>query len=167
MQKLPRLKSVKAAKAQPFVLNTTWDDGTKATIDLTGLVHSFKPFQVFIDDPKSFATVQMVDWGSGIEWSNGLDYSAHSLRLIADEQRAMTGKEFEAIWKTLGVNAEELALILGVSTRTVRDARQSTILPPTWGAMMRRCATDPTFFAALYKPRAVLPRGRPKSAVAG
>jgi hypothetical protein len=88
-ERLPRVQSASAAKA-PWTLNVVWADGEKSRVDLTGLIHRSRHFRAFLDDPAGFRRVGVTEWGSGIEWENGLDYSADTLRIVADEQRRNT-----------------------------------------------------------------------------
>jgi hypothetical protein len=85
MKKLRRVKAVQAAKAA-LSLNVRWDDGTQSHVDMTGLVHSSRHFQVFAQDAEAFRHVKPVAYGSGIGWANGLDYSAETLRTLAEQQ---------------------------------------------------------------------------------
>jgi hypothetical protein len=86
MDTLPRIKSVSAARA-PWTINVTWVDGRKDRVDLTGLIHRSRHFRVFLDDPGAFRKVHMADFGGGIEWENGLDYGADTVKMLAEEQR--------------------------------------------------------------------------------
>jgi len=161
---LARITGVKARDR--FRLAVTWDDGKKATADLTGLVHRSGHFKVFVEHPEAFRKVRPVEWGSGIEWENGLDFSSESLRMIADEQKPMRPKDFKDTIERLDLNYDEVANILGCSVKTIRNYRTtgfSEELPQPWAATLRRCETDKTFFAAVYKPVAKQPRGRPKA----
>jgi hypothetical protein len=82
---LPRVKSV-AAGREPWTLNVTWADGTKDRVNLTGLIHRSRHFRRFLDDPAAFRRARVADFGGGVEWENGLDYGADTLRMMADEQ---------------------------------------------------------------------------------
>lgn len=85
MDTLPRVKSVTASKKGWF-LEIVWADNRKSRVDLTGLVYRSRHFRVFVDDPKAFQKVSPVNFGSGIGWENGLDYSAATLQTLAEEQ---------------------------------------------------------------------------------
>jgi hypothetical protein len=79
---LPRVKAVKAGPK--FTLDIEWADGRKSKADLAGLIHDSKHFRVFADDEKAFRNVKPVSWGNGIEWDNGLDFSANALKKLSD-----------------------------------------------------------------------------------
>jgi hypothetical protein len=78
------------------MLNVTWADGGKSRVDLTGLIHRSRHFQIFLKGPAAFRRVYVADFGGGIEWENGLDYGADTLKMMADEQRPVTGADLVA-----------------------------------------------------------------------
>jgi hypothetical protein len=162
---LAKIKAVKPAKA-PLTLNVTWEDDSKSRVDLTGLVHSSRHFGVFADDHVAFRRARIVNYGSGIEWPNGLDFSAQSLKILADEQRPMTGEDLDRFQSGRHLNIREIANILDCSERTIRDYKRfaKKELPKTWAITIRQCERDQTVFSAHYRPVAVKPRGRPKAA---
>src|SRR5690348_7232150 len=162
METLPRVKAVAAAKS-PFVLNIEWKDGAKTKADLTGLVHSSRHFKVFANDRQAFARVKPDEYGTGIEWENGLDYSAGSLRKLSEEQKPLDGKSLVQFERRHNLNTEETACMLSVTDRTVQSYRRMSALPKAVAVALRHLDEDPTAFAAHYKPIAVKPRGRPKA----
>ncbi len=157
---LPRVKAVAAAKA-PLSLSIAWDDGTKSQVDLTGLVHSSRHFKVFAEDQAAFRRVKPVGYGSGIGWDNGLDYSAATLRVLAEQQQPLSGKHLAAFEKKHGLNTAETAALLDVAERTVRAYREADALPEPVAMALRALDRDPTVFAAHYRPVARRGRGRP------
>ena len=163
MDALPRVKSVSASRA-PLTLKVEWTDGAKSKIDLTGLVYSSRHFRVFADDAEAFRQVKPDEFGTGIEWANGLDYSARTLRMLAEEQKATPGSHLEMFESKHGLNTEETARLLNVTPRTIKNWRVAAALPLTVGIALRRFEHDPTAFAAHYRPVAVKSRGRPKAA---
>lgn len=163
MENLPRVSSVTAAK-KGWILNVVWSDGTKSRVDLTGLVHRSRHFRVFLDDPAAFRDVVPVSFGSGIGWKNDLDYSAATLKTLAEEQRPMKGKELAAFAKKHALNAAEVAGLLDVAERTLRAYRTADILPATIAMSLRSLDSDPARFAAHFRPIVRRERGRPKKA---
>ncbi|HEY4115258.1 MAG TPA: DUF2442 domain-containing protein [Rhizomicrobium sp.] len=157
---LPRVKSAAAGKR--FTLNVEWRDGTRAKVDLTGLVHSSRHFRTFADDPEAFRHVKPDEFGTGIEWDNGLDYSAASLKTLADEQKPMSGTHLRRFEAARGLNTHETARLFDVTDRTIQALRKASELPAQFSIALRRFQKDPTIFAAHYRPIAVKPRGRPK-----
>ena len=88
---MQRLKDVFETD-KPFTLRLVWDDGFEQLADLSGLVALSRHFCVFADDAESFGRVTVINWGHGIAWENGLDYSAENLARIADEQAEEDGQ---------------------------------------------------------------------------
>jgi hypothetical protein len=162
---LPRVKSVEAARA-PLSLNVVWDDGTKSRVDLTGLVHSSRHFKGFAEDTAAFRRVKPVGYGSGIGWDNGLDYSAATLRTLAEQQQTLSGKHLVAFEDRHGLNTAETAALLDVAERTLRSYRDAAALPEPVAIALRALDSDPTVFAAHYRPIARRERGRPKKIAA-
>lgn len=161
MDELPRVKSVEPAKT-PYGLDIVWSDGRKTRADLTGLVHRSPHFRVFLSDPDAFRKVRAVHYGTGIGWDNGLDYSASTLRILADAQRPMRGKDLSAFESRHGLHAAETAKLLGVAERTVRAYRAADVLPEAIAISLRALESDRTVFAAHYRPSMRRTRGRPK-----
>ncbi len=160
MEKLPTLKSV-AAGRKPLTLNLVWADGARDTVDLTGLAHRSRHFKVFAENPPAFRNVSVTEFGGGVEWANGLDYSATSLKLLADEQRPMSGKELSAFEAENGLNTAETSALLGIAERTVRAYRHEKVLPATVAITLRAMRANKALLAAHYRP---IPRsmGRPR-----
>lgn len=163
---LPRVKSVTAGK-RGWVLDVVWSDNAKTRVDLTGLIHRSKHFRVFMDDPKAFRKVAPVNFGSGIGWENGLDYSGATLRTLAEEQRPMKGKELSAFEQKHDLNTAEMAALLEIAERTVRAYRAADVLPTTIAMSLRSLDADPARFAAHFRPVERRGRGRPRKAAEG
>jgi hypothetical protein len=77
-QEAKRLENVTPGDAQ-FTLVLKWRNGTVQTVDLSGLIAESRHFRRFLDEPDTFHDVRVGNWGHGIAWSNGLDYSASNL----------------------------------------------------------------------------------------
>lgn len=161
MDTLPRVKTVAAARA-PFTLDIAWADGAKDRVDLTGLVHRSRIFRVFLDEPAAFRKVQVADFGGGIEWQNGLDYGADTLRMLAEEQRPMSGADLVAFESDLHLTTAETASLLGLAVRTVRAYRAAKRLPQSVAIAIRTLRASNTVLAAHYRPTGRYGRGRPK-----
>src|SRR5260370_19234626 len=158
---LPRVKYVSAVRA-PWTLNVAWADGTKDRVDLTGLIYRSRHFRVFLDDPAAFRRVQVADFGGGIEWKNGLDYGADTLRMIADEQRPVTGADLIAFESERNLSTAQTAALLGLAERTVRAYRSAKRLPQSVAIAIRTIPSSDTGLTPHYRPaRHPTPR-RPK-----
>ena len=138
-------------------------DGAKSKVDMTGLVYSSRHFRVFAEDAEAFRQVKPDEFGTGIEWANGLDYSARTLKMLADEQKPMPGRLLHAFESKFRLNTEETARLLKVTPRTIKNWREAAELPMTVSIALRRFEHDPTAFAAHFLPVPVKPRGRPKA----
>lgn len=88
MNTLRRIEKVVAS--EPYRLAIQWKDGGTDIVDMNDVVHGLEIFAP-IRDVSLFATVQVIDWGSGIEWRNGLDYSSAALAHLTHEQRGTAG----------------------------------------------------------------------------
>jgi uncharacterized protein DUF2442 len=63
-----------------FILRLYWENGPTQIADLSRLVRASRHFNVFAKDPDAFKTVTTINWGHGVGWSNGLDFSAETWR---------------------------------------------------------------------------------------
>jgi Protein of unknown function (DUF2442) len=165
-ERLPRVQSVSAAKA-PWTLDVVWADGGKSRVDLTGLIHRSKHFRAFLDDPAGFRKVGVTEWGSGVEWENGLDYSADTLKVMADEQRPVTGSDLRAFETENHLSTAETAKMLGLAERTVRNYRGAAELPHAVAIALRALGASNTVLIAHYLPAGQSKVGRPKRVVVG
>ncbi len=161
MDTLPRIKSVSAARA-PWTLNVTWADGGRSRVDLTGLISRSPHFRVFLDEPAAFRRVHVADFGGGVEWENGLDYAADTLKMLADEQRLVSGADLMEFESALNLSTAETATLLGLAERTVRAYRRAKKLPQSVAIAVRTIRASNTVLAAHYRPVGHRARGRPK-----
>jgi hypothetical protein len=144
------------------MLNIAWADGTKDRVDLTGLVHRSRHFRIFLDRPADFRKVSVADFGGGVEWENGLDYGADTLKMMADEQRPIRGADLSAFESELNLTTAETAVLLGLAERTVRAYRLAKELPQSVAIALRTIRASDTVLAAHYRPVGHHARGRPK-----
>jgi hypothetical protein len=110
--------------------------------------------------------VKPVGYGSGVGWDNGLDYSAATLRTLAEQQRSLSGRHLAEFEARHGLNTAETAALFDVAERTVRSYRDADVLPEAIAMALRALDSDPTVFAAHYRPIARRGRGRPQKAAA-
>lgn len=142
----------------PSSLTVTWRDGGVDTIDLAGVIAGFEPFAP-LRDFALFGTATVVGHGSGIEWENGLNYSADSLECVADEQRVQTGEDFKAWQKSFDLSLQETADLFGVAVTTVKAYRKVDVLPVAVRIACSAMKRERDVFLAHYRPRT---NGRPK-----
>jgi hypothetical protein len=158
---LPRVRDVHAVRT-PWTLNVVWADGTKSRVDLTGLIYRSRHFKVFLEEPAAFRKVHVADFGGGVEWDNGLDYGADTLKTMADEQRPITGTDLKAFESERSLTTAETANLLGLSQRTIRSYRMAAKLPHAVAIAIRALEANNTMLAAHYQPAGQIKAGRPK-----
>jgi len=142
----------------PSQLTITWRDGVVDTIDMTGVIEGFEPFHC-LREFALFQTAQVVGHGSGVEWVNGLSYSADSLECVADEQRVQTGEDFKTWQASFELSLQETADLFGVAVTTVKSYRKLKVLPVAVQIACSSMKRAPDVFLAHYRPRK---NGRPK-----
>lgn len=153
-------RRIATATAQPgYRLAITWQDGATAIIDMTGVVHK-NPFFASLKDEAAFAAVSVIDYGTGIEWDNGIDYSADSLEMLAQDQVAMTPSGFQS-WKTdMRLSTNEMADIFGISASAVKSYLSGASAIPIAVQIACQAMRDkPAILWARFRPRIA---GRPR-----
>ena len=89
---MTKLLSVTAVTpVEAGVLRITWDDGVTRLVDLHAKFRGHMLLDM-LNIPEVFRDVTVVPGGGGIEWINGADFSARSLRLWSDEEIANARK---------------------------------------------------------------------------
>jgi hypothetical protein len=126
-------------------------------LDMTGLIARSAHFAPLMDNPETFAKIEIVEDGLGVAWPvrtkwGRLDVSASTLRRIADEQKPMTGADFARWRTTLGLSLTEAAKLLGVGRRTIMGYLKKDELPPIVAIACRALARDKHLLAAHYVP---------------
>ncbi len=146
--------------AQPgHCLKVAWQDGGEAVVDLTGLIHKM-PYFAALKDAEAFRQVAVVAYGGGIEWANGIDYSADSLEALADEQAAMTAAELRAWKQEMVLSINEMADIFGMSPSAVKAyLAGGSRIPIAWQIACIAMRRDPMILYARFRPRVA---GRPR-----
>lgn len=148
-----RLADVRPGQG-PFTLALTWQDGSRQTVDLSGLVARSRHFRRFSDEPGTFRDARVVNWGHGIAWPNGLDYAAGNLARIADEQEERDDREEFVAWQRAhGLTNEEAGAVLGYKKSQIKNFRSGeSRVPISVKIAMRAFDVDPTMFFAYYRP---------------
>ena len=163
VQNNPRIKAIKPGP-DPHTLIVTWTNGRKSAVDMTGVVARSENFRQLLDAP-AFADVDVINYGWGIGWGCGLDYSADSLARLAREQVPMTGEDFTRWMRDLDLSNQEASDVLGVSLTTVKNHKRAKgPLPAVVAIACSALAEDKTAFFAHYRPRYA---GRPRAKAAG
>ncbi len=82
-------RRISSVVANPgYCLSIVWQDGGKAIVDMTEIVQKL-PYFGTLKDEAQFQQVSVIDYGTGVEWANGIDYSADSLEVMAAEQASL------------------------------------------------------------------------------
>jgi hypothetical protein len=152
-----RIATIEAAPG--YRLRVVWQDGGDAVVDMTGVVHK-QAYFASLKDEAAFRQVGVIGYGTGIEWANGIDYSADSIEAMANEQTAMTPGEFGA-WKAdMELSTNEMADIFGFSASTVKAylAGESRI-PVAVQIACNAMRENPAILYARFRPRVA---GRPR-----
>jgi hypothetical protein len=121
-----------------------------------------KDFGAYNNRPAAFRKIHVADFGGGIEWENGLDYGADTLKMMADEQRPMSGADLVIFEAELGLSTAETAALLGLAERTIRAYRNAKRMPQSLAIAIRTIRASNTVLAAHYRPAGHRARGRPK-----
>jgi len=114
-----KLRTISSVKAKaPATLTVGWSDGTRAKIDLGGLLRG-RAFRALRTTSK-FESVRVGEWGHSVEWDAGPELSAETLWL---ETLSATGhgdtREFLEWRLRHGLSLNETAKALGISRRMV------------------------------------------------
>ena len=155
---IERLRRVSPGE-EPFTLRLEWRDGREQMVDLTGLVARSLHFRVFAKNQDAFRAVNVINWGDGVGWDNGLDYAAENLARIAEEQSGMTEEDFVEWQTSLELSNQEAADALGYSLSRIKNFRSGAPIPTAVQIACRTMLRDPSALAAHFRPRRV---GRPR-----
>ena len=156
-----RIEDVKVIA--PYTLVITWKNGHEDSVDMEGVIHHYENFAP-LRDPDTFASVRTINWGHGIEWENGIDYSRDSLAFLAQEQNEMTAQDMKAWQNDRGLSNAEAADWMDVALSTWKTyITPGKRIPRPVQIAARAAADHPGLFSAHFKPRKA---GRPKAAVA-
>jgi hypothetical protein len=125
-----RLKNVKSSDA-PFTLLLTWDDDSEQIADLSGMIAVSRHFSIFKKRPDEFSSVSVTNWGHGIEWENGLDYSAENLATLAEEEAERPNPdEIITFQKHFNLTNEQSGKALGYKVSQIKNFKSGTSLIP-------------------------------------
>jgi len=114
-----KMRTIVAAKVKPpATLALRWSDGTRADLDLAGMMRA-KRLRA-LREPSEFSRVRIGEWGHSLEWPSGVELGADSLWL---ETLSTTGREDARTfleWRLRhGLSLAKTADALGLSRRMV------------------------------------------------
>ena len=151
-ENMKRLESITVLE-QPFTLLLQWQTGTQQNADLSGLVDLSRHFSIFANDPAAFAKVRIINWGHGIAWENGLDFSAENLASIADEQTDEDGRVLiEDFQKRFKLTNEQVGQALGYRVSQIKNFKSGhTAVAPAVRIAIHTMEHEPTVLYARMK----------------
>lgn len=115
---IPRIEAVEAG-LRPLTLRIRWAHGEDSSVDVAGIVETFRVFTPLRTDPQTFAAVKMGEHGTHVAWSDEIDLAASTLWRLAQEQSGatMTAEAFRRWRESRAFTLETAAQALGVSPR--------------------------------------------------
>ncbi|PKR54914.1 hypothetical protein COO20_05830 [Thalassospira marina] len=151
-ENMKRLESITVSE-QPFTLVLQWQTGVRQNADLSGLIALSRHFSIFANDPEAFAKVRVINWGHGIEWENGLDFSAENLARIADEQAEEDGRVLiEGFQKRFKLTNEQVGQALGYRVSQIKNFKSGhTAVAPAVRIAIHTMEHEPAVLYARMK----------------
>ena len=73
-------------------LRVTWNDGVTRLVDIRPKMTRHLVLEMLAVS-EVFRDVSVVPGGGGVQWANGADFSARSLRIWSEEQDEMTARK--------------------------------------------------------------------------
>ena len=86
------LSVTEVAAVEVGLLRVTWDDGVTHLVDVRPKMTRHLVLEM-LAVPEIFRDVSVVPGGGGVEWPNGADFSARSLRIWSEEQNDMNARK--------------------------------------------------------------------------
>jgi hypothetical protein len=156
VEEIARIKAARALGGAKLMVRFLGERAGRP-VDLTGLFSRSRHFAPLLKDEAAFSAVAVIENGLGLEWPiatkwGRLDVSAATVRRIAVEQQPMSGAEFAAWRRELGLSLIESAKLLGLGRRTVMGYLKRDELPQVVAIACRALARDKHLLAAHYVP---------------
>lgn len=117
---LPRIASVSPGES-PLTVRVRWDKGGETTVDLSGIVATFRVYAPLRRSRKLFRQVRVGEYGADIVWNDRIDMAADTLWRLAREQSGatMSAAAFREWRARKAYTLDEAARVLGISRRMV------------------------------------------------
>ena len=136
---LPRIVAV-TADEKPLTLRIRWDNGDESRVDVSGLIETFRVYELLRRSPDLFAQVRLGEYGADIVWPDDVDISADTLWRLAQEQSGatMSPDDFKHWRERKAYTLDAAARALGVSRRMVAYYEQGAKRIPRVVALATR-----------------------------
>ena len=117
---LPRIAAV-AADKKPLTLRVRWDKADESSVDVSGIVETFRVYEPLRRSPELFIRVRVGEYGADVVWSGEIDMSADTLWRLAREQSGatMSPDAFKHWRERKAYTLDAAARALGLSRRTI------------------------------------------------
>ena len=117
---LPRIVTVSAGD-RPHTLIIQWKDSSQSTVDVSGLINTFRAYMPLRQSWELFKQVRVGEYGTDIVYSDDLDMPADTLWRLAHEQsgRTITAEAFHNWRERKAYTLDQTAVALGISRRMV------------------------------------------------
>lgn len=117
---LPRIAEVTAGE-EPWTLRIRWDRGDESSVDVSGMIETFRIYAPLRKAPDLFRQVRVGEYGTDIVWTDDIDMSADTLWRLAQEQSGatMTAEAFRRWRESKGYTLDAAAHALGISRRMI------------------------------------------------
>ena len=141
---VPRIVAVRPGEV-PLTLHVGWDRGGENSVDVSGMVASYRVYTSLRNSPGLFHQVQVGEYGTDVVWPGGIDMSADTLWRLAQEQAGatMTAEAFRHWRERKAYTLDEAARALGLSRRMVAYYEQGNRPIPRVVALATRSLEQP------------------------
>ena len=154
MDASPIPRAVSATTEANHVVVVTKNDGSTLRADLTGWIATGGPVLRRLHDPVTFSRVDVVDFGTALEWDGdeNLALDMAYLEMLAEQQSSFTSADLLAWQQKRGLSNSEAADLLDVHVNTWSNYRRGAKVPRAIAVAVRAMDRNPVIFAAHYHP---------------
>lgn len=117
---LPRITAVEPGN-EPMTLRVRWDSGAESSVDVSGMVLTFRVFEPLRNNTALFQQVRVGEYGTDVAWTDEIDMSAETIWRLAQEQdgRTLSPEAFRHWRERHAYTLDAAAQALGISRRMV------------------------------------------------
>jgi hypothetical protein len=130
---IPRI--AKAEQLEKRLIRITWKSGDVAVVDLTPALLSRRVYIPLRNDDTLFASFQVAEYGTALEWPGNIDFSALWLSKLPSVE--FDNEAFRKAMDDLGMTLDGMAAALDISRRQVADYRKAKPIPRNVAFAMR------------------------------